>query len=172
MPKSQPRPAPSPSPSRNGDRPQSSSAVICAQADALFRAACECCRQHERLAKMVEISELDAEHRTANDLVRLCDAALDQAVSAYEKTTSRAHPDGDDEAWWHKANALWSASREYLLRHTASDRASRRVSPQAPTKLGELQMDYELEASALLALQQATDAYRKLRPHVDCLPRR
>jgi len=170
MPKSQPV-AGSPA-SPNGARPQPSVDAICAKADALFRAACECCRQHERQARMGEISSLDSEHRTATELVKLCDAALAEAAAAYEKCTARARPNGDDEAWWHRANGLWSASREYLRRNSESDRASRRIEPRSATKLGELQIDYELEASALLALQQAMEGYRKVRPGADCMPRR
>jgi len=171
MPKSQPV-AGSPA-SLNGEEPQSQVEAICAKADTLFRAACECCRQHERLARVLEVSTIDAEQRTATELVKLCDAALAKAAAAYEKATVRAHPNGDDEAWWHKANALWYASREYLRRNFESARASRRLAPQSATKLGELHMDYELEGSAMLALQQAVDGYRKARPDaVDCMPRR
>ena len=35
------------------------------------------------------------------------------------------------------------------------------------TKLAALGVEYELEASALLALQHAVDAYRKIRPEAD-----
>jgi hypothetical protein len=171
MPKSQPV-AGSPA-VLNGEEPLSPIEAICAKADTLFRSACECCRQHERLARMVEISTVDAEQRTTTELVKLCDAALAKAAAAYEKCTARAHPNGDDEAWWHKANALWYASREYLRRNSESERASRHLNPQSATTFGELHMDYELEASALLALQQAVDSYRKSRPDaVDCMPRR
>jgi hypothetical protein len=35
------------------------------------------------------------------------------------------------------------------------------------TKLASLGVEYELEASALLAMQHAVEAYRKLRPEAD-----
>jgi hypothetical protein len=38
------------------------------------------------------------------------------------------------------------------------------------TKLTSLGVEYELEASALLALQHAVEAYRKLRPEADLSP--
>ena len=162
MPKSQPV-AGSPA-VLNGEEPLSPIEAICAKADTLFRSACECCRQHERLARMVEISTVDAEQRTTTELVKLCDAALAKAAAAYEKCTARAHPNGDDEAWWQRANALWHASREYIRRHTMCEKESRRAEERSSARLGELQLDYELEASALLAMQQALEAYKKVRP--------
>ena len=146
------------------DDPCSTVEAIRAKADALFRTALECCRQHERFARVVRLSAVAAEQRAASSLCDLCDETLAQAVTAYEKCTAREHPDGPDGAWWHKSNTLWHASREYLRRHAGCDRLSRRLSDHSSAKLGELQMEYELEASALLALQQATEAYRKVRP--------
>ena len=146
------------------DAPCTTVEAIRAKADALFRTALECCRQHDRLARVVRLSTLASEQRAAGSLCALCDEMLAQAVTAYEKCTAREHPDGDDGAWWHKSNGLWHASREYLRRHAGCDHVSRRLADQSSAKFGELQMAYELEASALLALHQATEAYRKVRP--------
>ena len=76
------------------------------------------------------------------------------------------HPDGADEAWWHRANALWHASREYARRHRGCDRAGRDMAgaQHSSDMLASLNIEYELEASALLALKHATEAYRKVRP--------
>jgi hypothetical protein len=98
-----------------------------------------------------------------------CDRTLAAMAESYAKAGASMHPDGDDEAWWHKANALWHASREFARRHLESDRASRRTSTKhAPVALAQLNMDYELEASALLALRQSLDAYKKVRPTAEC----
>ena len=107
--------------------------------------------------------------RAAYEMVDHCDRMLARMAEAYEKEGARTHPDGDDEAWWHKANALWHASREFARRHLESDRAARRTSTKhAPAALAQLNMEYELEASAMLALRQSLDAYRKVRPTAEC----
>ena len=146
------------------DEPCSTVEAIRATADALFRTALECCRQHERFARVVRLSAVSTEQRAASALCEQCDEMLAACVTAYEQCTARVHPDGDHEAWWHKSNSLWHASREYLRRHAGCDRLSRSLAKPTSAKLGELHMEYELEASALLALQQATEAYRKVRP--------
>lgn len=160
---------------QSADQPDQSAAAaidnhtLCARADALFRAASECCRQHERVARLVARSEDDAEQRAVYEMVDHCDRTLAEMAAAYEKAGARAHPDGPDGEWWRKANALWHASREYARRHRESDRLARRLATtRDPASLATLSMDYELEASALLALRQALDAYRKVRPHADC----
>ena len=46
----------------------------------------------------------------------------------WRRTRRRAgdvRPEGDDEEWWRRANALWLASKEYLRRHGGCDAASR-----------------------------------------------
>jgi len=135
------------------------------RADHLFRTAAECCRQHERYAHLSERDMEEVELDGAFEQVCLCDRLLGEVAAAYEKAAARAHPDGDDETWWRKANALWAASREYERRHAGCDHAGRRVSSRrSADKFGELQMEYELAASALLSLKQAVDAYRKARP--------
>ena len=58
-------------------------------------------------------------------------------------------------------------SREYARRHAGCDAISKKVSGKhAAVQLSAMQMEYELEASALLALRHAADAYRKTRPEL------
>jgi hypothetical protein len=138
------------------------------RADALYRCSVECLRQHERLARLVEQGALPVEQRAAQSLVLLCDDALEELRESYERAAARAHPPASD-ACWHAANALWMASREYARRHRTSDRAARGMGERgdhSSARLAELALDYDLEASALLLLRQATDAYRKARPAV------
>ena len=132
------------------------------RADALWRWAVETCHQHDRYARMIARTEDNVELRGAQELVRTCDRALCDVVGAWEKAAAKFRPDGDD-AWWHRANGLWHACREYIRRHDGCEKSSRRVEGQS---LGDLQMSYELEASALLALRHAADAYRKCCPEV------
>lgn len=134
------------------------------RADALYRTAAECCHQHERLARLMHKSPTAVEQRISAQVVRLCDDALAQITADYERCAARACLEGDDAAWWHKANTLWQSAREYARRHRLSDLVSNGSSGAHPAvMLGEMQVDYELEASALLALQQAMAAYRKVR---------
>ena len=139
-------------------------AALRLRADALYRCAAECGRQHERIARLMDQELTPIEQRIQTQVAQLCDEALAEIAEDYKECGARVHPTGDDEAWWHKANAIWLASREYLRRNRLSELVGRRASDQTPEKFGEMQMDYELEASALLALQQATAAYRKVRP--------
>jgi len=143
--------------------------ALCCKADALYRAAAECCRQHERISRLLAKSGDEAEERAAYEMLDHCDRTLAAMAESYAKQGATTHPDGDDAAWWHKANALWHASREFARRHLESDRAARRTSSKhAPAALAHLNMEYELEASAMLALRQSLDAYRKVRPTADC----
>jgi hypothetical protein len=134
------------------------------RADALYRAAAECCRQHDRAAKLHATSEPELEHQHLDALCKMCDGSLSEMAQAYADAAGGVHPT-QDEAWWHKANAMWHASREYARRHAGCDELAKRLaSKHRPEELGSMQMEYELEASALLALRQAADAYRKARP--------
>src|SRR5215217_2228933 len=135
-----------------------------ARADALYRAAIECCHQHDRAAKLFGRSDPELEHQHADALCAMCDGSLAELSKAYE--TAAAHVQlGKDVDWWHKANALWHASREYQRRHAGCDALSKRLSSRhSPEQLATMQMEYELEASSLLALRQAAEAYRKTRP--------
>ena len=106
------------------------------------------------------------EQRAALRLVAESDEQLAQAASAYESSCIAMNGERRDE-WWHKANNLWHACREYARRHSLSERASGEFRAHDVTKLAALGVEYELEASALLALQHAVEAYRKLRPEAD-----
>ena len=138
--------------------------AVRACADALYRGARECCRQHDRAARMSGTEEPELEHRHLDALCAMCDGSLTELADAYTEAAGPVHPDRD-EAWWHKANALWHASREYARRHAGCDRLAKEVSSKhSPQKLTAMQLEYELEASALLALRHAADAYQKTRP--------
>lgn len=133
-------------------------------ADALFRAAIECCHQHDRVSRVHEKSAVPEELQSAQEACTHCDEALERLASAYEETAADVHPTGDDEGWWHRANALWLASREYLRRNGGCDAASREFKDHSPERLEALHTEYELEKSALLALKHASEAYKRDRP--------
>ena len=140
--------------------------TICDKADALFRSAAECCRQHRRYARLIEMNTDESEQRAALRLVASSDEQLAQAAEAYESSCMKMNGERGDD-WWHRANNLWHACREYARRHSMSDRASGEFRAHDANKLNSLNVEYELEASALLALQHAVDAYRKIRPEAD-----
>jgi hypothetical protein len=140
--------------------------TICEKADVLFRSAAECCRQHRRYARLIEMNTGEIEQRAALRLVAASDETLVAAAMDYETGCVKVNGERNDE-WWHKANNLWHACREYARRHSLSDRASGEFRAHDVTKLASLGVEYELEASALLAMQHAVDAYRKLRPEAD-----
>ena len=131
------------------------------RADMLFRASAECLHQHDRYARLVEHEVLEGEQKGARQLVQLCDEMLAGAVASYQKW-SHVRPIGDI-AWWRAANGLWMAAREFGRRCDTSARAARNMG-NTIADLGELACDFDLEASALLGLRVAVDAYRKARP--------
>jgi hypothetical protein len=133
-------------------------------ADAMYRAACECCHQHDRVARILTKSTNDDEVRAAQRLCGECTKSLSQFAKSYEDTAAAIRPDGADEEWWHRANALWLASREYLRRNRCCDASTREMKHHDRERFGALQTDYELEASSLLALRTAADTYRLSRP--------
>ena len=144
----------------------SSTDVYFQRADALYRCAVECCRQHERLARLLDLGAHAVEQKAAQKAVSLCDETLAEMTAAYEKAATRAHPADEDESW-HKANTLWHASREFARRSRTCDLAALKMGDHdehSSARLGELAMDYDLYASALLALRHATEAYMKVRP--------
>jgi hypothetical protein len=144
--------------------PQDPMTVVRARADALYRAAIECCRQHDRSAKLSGDEEPELEHKHMDEMCKMCDGSLAEISDAYTRAAAHVHPERD-EAWWHKANALWHASREYARRHAGCDALAKRVSGKhSAENLASMQMEYELEASSLLALRHAADAYLKTRP--------
>lgn len=137
------------------------SPVTCA--DALARTAHETCRQHERLSRLNNLGVLHAELEAAHALVDTCDLALAECVTAYEKRCGKA-PVSDNAEVHSKANSLWLCARDYLRRHSIAEKATRQLTQHDADKLSDLQMEYELMASALLALKQATAAYGVVRP--------
>lgn len=146
--------------------PKDPMSLVRTRADALYRAAVECCRQHDRAARLHNASEPELEHKHVDALCAMCDGSLSEMSQAYSDAAGNVHPERD-EAWWHKANSLWHASREYARRHAGCDAMSRKVSAKHDAgQLTSMQMEYELEASALLALRQAAEAYRKTRPEL------
>jgi predicted ribonuclease YlaK len=133
-----------------------------ATAEALGRTAVETCRQHERLSRLNDLGVSTAELAAAHALVDTIDLALAECVQAFEKSCAKVHV-SDDVDVRHTANTLWLAAREYLRRHSIAERASQQLTHHDVEQLGVLKFEYELEASALLALRQATTAFGKLR---------
>ena len=133
-------------------------------AHAMFRAAAECCHQHDRAARIHGKSVLEAEVAATQRSCQQCNEVLSELSDFYEQTAASVVPTGDDEGWWHGANALWLASREYLRRYGGCETSARNMKDHSPGRLNELHTEYELEASALLALRHAADSYRRLRP--------
>jgi hypothetical protein len=138
-------------------------ARVRASADAMYRSALECCRQHDRIAKLVA-DEPDVERKHLEAMCHMCDGSLTELADAY-RTAAGEVGTATDEDWWHRANALWHASREYERRHAGCDALVKSLSARhSAQKLAGMQMEYELEASALLALRHAAEAYQKTRP--------
>jgi hypothetical protein len=133
-------------------------------ADALFRAAAECCHQHDRASRVHAKAAIEDEVQAVQRACRECDDALAQRANAYEETAATVVPTGADEGWWHRANALWLASREYLRRNGGCETEMKNLKDHSPERLNELHTEYELEASALLALRHAAEAYKRDRP--------
>jgi hypothetical protein len=130
-------------------------------ADRMFRAAMECIRQRERYGRLVASGAHDSEQQSAMRVAVVCDEILDEAVASYEKLA--AEPSHGDDEWRRQANGLWHAAREYRRRP-----ANNSASP-GQGKAGSLQklaMEYDLEASALLALKLALGGFRQICP--DC----
>jgi hypothetical protein len=115
------------------------------------------------MGRCLELGCSDAELLRIVDLTNLTDRHLDETVAHYEAAATDA-PEGKDESWWHAANALWLAGRELRRRHQGVDYASRFAGKHAKEKLAELTMEFELERSALIALKQAINGYRAVRP--------
>jgi len=132
-------------------------------ADALFRASMECCRQHDRFARLLAQGHVDSEEDAAQDLCHACDSTLERMAQSYASAAASLQP-ADRDGWWRQANALWIAAREYVRHHAGCDASARRVARHDPDRLGALHLEFELEASALLALRQACDGYARVRP--------
>ncbi len=134
-------------------------------ADTLYRAASDSCREHRRYAELVDGDAADSEQRAARTMVRGCDEILDEAVDLYEIACLEESGHGDD-AWWHKANVVWRAAKEYLRHQASSRRLLRGGNGHSRNELMELRIEHELEASALLRLRQAIESYKAARPEV------
>ncbi len=150
------------------DEPMDPILLVRARADALSRAAIECCRQHDRSARLSSSKDdPELEHQHLDAMCRMCEGSLTEMATAYREAAADVQP-GVDEVWWHKANALWHASREYGRRHAGCDDISKKLSSKhSAEQLGGMQLEYELEASSLLALRHAAEAYRKTRPGLE-----
>ena len=108
-------------------------------------------------------SELEAAHA----MVDTIDLALAESMKDFEKTYATGSVT-DQVDLRQAANTMWLAAREYLRRHSIAEKASRQIAQRDADTLGDLQMEYELEASALLGLKHATVTYQKLRPETRC----
>jgi len=136
------------------------------KADALYRAASECHRNHSRYGQLVDNDASDDEQKAALEMAFISDDGLATAMTAYEKAKEHAESHAGEQ-WWHKGNMLWHASKEYIRRHANCEGMSKRVNKQSRTRLAELTLSFDLEASALLALRMAADAYRAARPELE-----
>jgi hypothetical protein len=159
-----PRPAAKKKPPRPSGPAKSEVEMVRDAADAMYRAAAECCRQHDRVSRVHGKSEVEEELAAAVKSCDHCDQVLSDLSAAYQETAAQVKPTGHDEGWWHRANALWLASREYLRRHGGCDSSTKNLKDHSRERLNALHTEYELEASALLALRHAADAYKRLRP--------
>ena len=135
-------------------------------ADALYRAACESCRQHARYASVLEHETLPVEQLAAAEAVELTDQLLESVVDKYERAASEL-PRSASEEWWHQANILWLASREWLRHRDAGDGMTSAIRRHGVDELEVLHVEFALEASAMLALRQAADAYKRARPDAE-----
>ena len=135
-------------------------------ADAMLRAAVESCRQHERVGRLIEKQCSDEELASVAELCDMCSRHLGERTAAYEAAAAAGKGKNDDGIW-HAANTLWHASREYSRRHHSGDSISAKLKSKNEVAFGALTMEYELEASTVLALRQTIAAYRKLRPEAE-----
>lgn len=151
-------------PTKPAPRPSKPSAYpVRDAADALFRTARESCHQHERLTRILAHGAEETEFRAVCEVAVLCDRFLAEQMALYEASAA-AGRGREPEDWWHAANALWMASREYGHRQAGSDSVGARFKRHSAAQLGEITMEYELELSARMALKQAITAYAALRP--------
>ncbi|MFI5311179.1 MAG: hypothetical protein ACHQQ3_08110 [Gemmatimonadales bacterium] len=148
---------------RDTSKPQPASDPLRDSGDALLRAAVESCHQHERVADLLAMGCGDDELRDGMAICDLADRQLASRTKGYEAVAVDGKGKSPDDGW-RAANTLWHASREYARRHRSCDKVTTTMNKHSSEKLGELTLEYELEASALLALRQAIAAYRKVRP--------
>ena len=138
--------------------------ILQRNADALFRSALECLRQRDRAARLTASDEPQLEHQHVVAICVICDQSLSELAEAYASVATKLTAPSA-EPWRQKAHGLWQASREYVRRHASCDALDKRVSAKhSAENLAGMKMEYEFEASALLALRHAADAYKKARP--------
>jgi hypothetical protein len=125
----------------------------------------ECCRQHERFAHLVSSAPGAAEQRAARTLVTLCDDALADLAAAYERTADARTRTTRTRAGT-RPTASGSPAASRAAQPHERPRGAALVEKGDRTQFSELALDYDLEASALLLLKQATEAYRRARPEV------
>ncbi len=111
----------------------------------------------------MELSVSQSELAAAYAMVDTIDLALAESVRDFEKCCAKL-PVSDDPELKQKANTLWLAARDYLRRHSIAEKASRQLTQHDAEKLGVIKFEFELEASAMLALRQATAAVGRIRP--------
>jgi hypothetical protein len=170
---SQAKPAREPFPKRARKAEESEGAFVTSvrgTADRLYRAASECLHQRERYARMVDAGTHQAEQRAALRVACLCDELMFESARTYADAV-KGETTGRDGEWWHKANALWHACREYERRHQDCDERSKQLGARRAGRLEQLALQYDLEASALLALRLAVQAYRKACPEAELADR-
>ncbi len=132
--------------------------------DRLYRAAFEAVRQRQRYAALVDAGALDDEQAAALRLASACDEHLLGSIASFEHFASNGGAVHRNEEWYRKGTSLWQASRDYERRHAHGNEKSKRLSAHTAAQLGALAMEFDLEASALLALQHALTAYSKIAP--------
>lgn len=146
-------------PTKPAPRPSQPSAHPVKDAgDALYRAALECCHQHERIGALKSLGADDAEFAAAWEMADLAESQLVSRTAAYEEIAA-AGRGAEPEEWWHQANALWMACREYSRRYAASGDAASRRKRHTAAQLSEIAVEYELEVSARMAVKQAMKGY-------------
>jgi hypothetical protein len=132
--------------------------------DALCRTAKETCHQRDRRSRLPQIGAAKWEVTAAEALVDTCDLALEECVREFERQC-RKEPISDSAEVRQAASSLWLAAREYIRRLSIANKASRQLSQSHDADaFSDIHLEYELEASSLLALKQAVGVYAKLRP--------
>ena len=131
--------------------------------DALYRAAKESCHQHGRLTRVLKHGLDDLELEGVAEVVDVVDGILAGATKRYEDMAAGGKGK-DTEELWHAANALWMASREYCRRRDGSDTIAGRLKKHGAEQFSEINVEYELEMSARMALKQSIASYAALRP--------
>lgn len=131
-------------------------------ADAVHRAAMECCHQHDRLATLNSVDADEAEFNAAWEVAELCESHLAERTDAYEDIAQLGRGK-ESEEYWHAANGLWAACREYVRRHAASNGSATGRRRHGAAELNEIAMDYELELSARMNVKQAMEKYGAVR---------